>query len=461
MGGKRRGDDPIEQYLLSCIQAELEKKWREKEDRKGISKDAHLKIELSKLPAQWIQAIYHELGYVERISKDEQIWHITYILSNAKFLEKILVELSRSSLFILKYLLSKGGWVTFQSLSQQANTDESGDSWWWIDDPPSSPLGQLRARGLVFVGRAPVKNRLYKIAVIPRELRDILSKILPRVYHLKDSMEERAKWKESFLPSDKTDYMELIKDIESYFENFIDEPFMLKQRHIIMFLEYLREEAISLGDIEQAWEDIQCFIDFIQHFSFGKTRLEDFKIWDFSYFISKFIPQEYGEPLTYEEAHRVLHNITKLYRILKEKGEVESDIEIQKAISRIIRKDGKITRIPSPPAKGYEILLRMAVAGSKDYVSFTNNDLWSTIILCLEYNEDWQAMISDLEEEKRAGRRIVDAKGKRNHLTHLRKKMQKSRITPYTLLCYLKPDRREIDRAIRWFYKRTIYQGEK
>lgn len=461
MDGKRRGDDSIEEYLLSCIQAELEKRWREKEDEKGISKDAHLKIELSKLPPNWIQAIYRELGYIEKMSKDEQILYVTYILSNPKLLEKILMQLSRSSLFILKYLLSKGGWATFQSLSRQANTDESGDSWWWIDEPPSSPLGQLRVRGLVFVGRAPVKNKLYKIAVIPRELRELLKKILPQVYHLKDTAKERKRYKKYFLPADEENYLELISDVKSYFKRYIDEPFLLEQRHIIMFLEHLRKKNTPYEEIDQAWEDIQCFFNFVQNFSFGKNRLEDFKTWDFSYFISKFIPQEYGTPaLTYEEVYRILNNIASFYKKLKEKGEIESDREIQEATSSIVRKDGKINRISSPPAKGPEVLLRVAVSGDNRYVSFTNNDLWSAIILCLNYNENWQSMIFDLEKG-RSSKKITDAKRKKHHLTQLRRKMHESRITAYTLLCYLKPDRREVDKAIRWFYKKKFMPDKK
>lgn len=459
MNGRRREDDPIGQYLLSCIQAELEKKWREKEDKKGISKDAHLKIELSKLPLQWIQATYHELGYVEKMSKHEQIWYITYILNNAKFLEKILVQLSRSSLFILKYLLSKGGWTTFQSLSRQANTDESSDSWWWTDKPPSSPVGQLRTRGLLFVGRAPVKNRLYKIAVIPRELREILDKILPRVYHLKDRIEQRSRQGKGFLPRDEGKYPELLRDVENYFHRYIDEPFWLKKRQIVTFLQHLRKKNVPFEEIDQAWEDIQCFFNFIQHFSFGKNRLEDFKTWDFSYFVSKFIPEKYEEPaLTYEEVRRILHNVAKLYRNLKEKEEIESDKEIQKAVLRIIRKDGKIIRIPSPPAKGPETLLRIAISGSGEHIPFTNNDLWSVIVLCLEYNQSWRTMVSDLEG-KGGGKKIVDAERKKDHLAQLHKKMREGRIRPYTILCHLKPDRREIDRAIRWFYKKKFVPG--
>ncbi|MBE0477983.1 hypothetical protein IBX65_02530 [Candidatus Aerophobetes bacterium] len=453
---KGRRDDSIERYLLRSIQEELEKKWKEAEDKKGISKDARLKIELNKLPSHWSQAICQELGYLERMDKDEQIRHITHILTSKKFLEKLLLELSKSSLFILKYLLSRGGWSTFQTLSRQANTDESGDSWWWVDEPPSSPLGQLRERGLVFVGRTPVKNRFYKIVVIPRELRKILSEILLEVYFLKDAMEKRKRQKKNFLPQEEEDYLELIQEVENCFNKYIDDACMLEQRQIVSFLENLRRKKTPLEEIEQAWEDIQCFIHFTECFSFGKTCLEDFKTWDFSYFVSKFIPREYAEPaLTYEEVDRILYNVAEFYKNLKEQGKINSDAQIQQAISCIIRKDGKINKILPPSPKGPEVLLKLDVPREGKCIPFTRNDLWSIIVLCLRYSENWQSIISDLEK-KEVSKKITDAKEKKNYLAELKRKIRDSKITPYTLLCCLKPDRREIDRAIRWFYKKKL-----
>ncbi|MCD6574659.1 hypothetical protein J7K97_03150 [Candidatus Aerophobetes bacterium] len=460
MDSKRGGDDSIERYLLRSIQEELGKKWKEREDKKGISKDPHLKIELSKLPSHWIQAIYRQLGYIEETDKKEQIHCITHILSNKKFLKKVLVELSRSSLFIIKYLLSRGGWGTFQTLSRQANTDESDDGWWWVDDPPSSPLGQLRVRGLVFVGRAPVKNRLYKIAVIPRELRRVLSEILPEVYRLKDAREKRTGQRKYFSPLDEENYLDLIEEIKNYFKKYVDDSLMLKETQVIKFIKSLKQKGVPFEEIDQAWEDIQCFIDFIQYFSFGKSSLEDFKTWDFSHLVLKFIPQEYGETtLTYEEVRRILHNIAELYKNMKQRGEIVSDTEIQKAISHIIREDGKINRIPTPPAKGPEILLKVSVPGSKKYIYFTNNDLWSTIVLHLQYNEDWESMLSDLEEKNTYENKIIDARQKKENLLKLRGKMKECKATPYNLLCYLKPDRREIEKATKWFYKKKFIQG--
>ncbi len=451
-----RWDEQIDRYFLRSMQIAIGKKWKEMEDKKGISKDAHLEIELSKLPVHWRQAICQNLGYINRMSRNDQIFYISNILRNRKFLKKILVELSRSSLFILKYLLSRGGWATFQQLSRQANTDESGDSWWWDEDPPSSPLGQLRARALVFVGKAPVKNKLYKIAVIPRELREILKQLLPEVYKLKDKIEQRRALQKSFSSKNEEDYLELLEEVKDYFED-TDWFSLIKGEQIINFLKYLRNKNLPYEEIDQAWEYLQYFLNFVDHYSFSKESLEDFKAWEFSYFLLDFIPSEYGESaLIYEEVRQILYILSEFYKYLKKQGEIKSDAEIQKAITCILKDDGKISRIPAPPARGPEALLMVTVPGYNKELIFTNNDLWCSIVLYLEYDEDLQSMISDLERGEKNNQGIVDAKKKKEHLLQLRKKLEKGKMTPYQLLSYLKPTKKDIEKAIRWFYKKKI-----
>lgn len=452
-----RGWNP-DKYLLRSIQIELERKWKEKEDRKGISKDARLKIELNKLPTHWVQAIYYELGYTERMSKGEQIEYIAHILLNKNFLEKILVELSRSSIFILKYILSRGGWATFHCLSRQANTDETTDGWWWQEERPSSPLGQLRVRGLIFIGRTPLKRRFYKIAVIPRELRSILEGVLPRVYQLKDQLEQERAQKKYFTYAQEGDYLELLQEVADYFNQMEWVP-LLNKEQVLDFLRYLREKNLPYEELDQVWEAIQYFLDFIDSYSFDKKNLDDFKAWEFSYFVSKFIPDEYGGPeLTYEEAHQILHTIARLYNFLKKRGEINSDAEIQKTVQLVLRKDGRVVRIPFPPAKGPEALLATSLPGSKKELIFTNNDLWSAIVLYLQYDKNWESMILDLD--KNPNQEIVDAEKKKEYLIQLKKKLEKSRISPSYLLSTLKPDKREINKAFTWFYKKKLLVSE-
>ncbi len=53
-----------------------------------------------------------------------------------------------------------------------------GDGYFWDEAPPASPLGRLRALGLLFVARAPVGGRSHKVAVVPPELWEPLATAL-------------------------------------------------------------------------------------------------------------------------------------------------------------------------------------------------------------------------------------------------------------------------------------------
>ncbi|MBC7189698.1 hypothetical protein H5U35_05745, partial [Candidatus Aerophobetes bacterium] len=146
------------------------------------------------------------------------------------------------------------------------------------------------------------------------------------------------------------------------------------------------------------------------------------------------------------------------YEYLREKKIVKSDAGIKEALQRILRNDGKINRVFPPPARGPEIIMRLSIPEKKRWINLTNNDLWSVIVLYIDYNENWQSMILDLEENTTTGK-IVDAQKKKLHLQKLLEKMKQTGLTPSRLLYYLKPDRYQIERAKKWFYQKKFVSG--
>jgi hypothetical protein len=454
---RKESDDSLERYLLHTIQTELESKWKRAEECKSIARNASLAAELDKLPPHWIQAIAQQLGYLEPMEKADCVLHITHTLGDPAFLQRILVELSRSSLYILKCLLAKGGWSTFQVLSRQANTDESEDSWWWVDDPPTSPLGQLRVRGLVFVGRTLLKTRRYRVAVVPRELRELCRAVLPAAYEMKQHMSERPLGAEHFTPGDTRTYLELLDSVEQCFRRHLPDSFSVKSKQVIRFLERMRLDARPMQEIDQAWEDIQCLFAMVTHASPHKGSIAELRSWDFSYFVSTFIPSYYNESkLAYEEVKRILENLAAFLATVAENGELASDKEIRTALARIPQDDGKINRILRPRARGPEDALRVPSPRANKSILFTNNDLWMIVVLCLEYDEDWQAMTRALERGERSEDRIVDAAEKHRHLLYLRARLLEHGINPYKILWYMKPTASSISEAKRWFDKRKL-----
>ncbi|MBC7083460.1 MAG: tetratricopeptide repeat protein [Firmicutes bacterium] len=75
------------------------------------------------------------------------------------------------------HILDRGGWAKLSALTRRFGSME-GDGFWWEEIPPRSTLGRLRRKALVFVGRAVVEGRRYKVAVIPVELREDLAELL-------------------------------------------------------------------------------------------------------------------------------------------------------------------------------------------------------------------------------------------------------------------------------------------
>jgi hypothetical protein len=47
-----------------------------------------------------------------------------------------------------------------------------------VNEPPQSAAGKLWLKGLIFVGRAKIKDRKEKIATVAVELREVLAKLL-------------------------------------------------------------------------------------------------------------------------------------------------------------------------------------------------------------------------------------------------------------------------------------------
>jgi hypothetical protein len=68
----------------------------------------------------------------------------------------------------LRLLFAKR-WILRYGVLAKQFSDEIG--MWWNEKPPKSDIGLLRLHGLVVVGRMSSPRRLYKVAVVPVELR--------------------------------------------------------------------------------------------------------------------------------------------------------------------------------------------------------------------------------------------------------------------------------------------------
>jgi len=149
---------------------------REEIENKKIPLQATLKRGLKNMPNEWLLNLSNHLGLDRQRRRDREN-KIAACLMNQKVLAKVVKDLGQVEKELLRYLLQQGGWARLNAVTRKFGR-MAGDGFYWDEEDPSSPLGLLWSRALVFIGRAVIDNRSTKVAVIPLELREKLMELL-------------------------------------------------------------------------------------------------------------------------------------------------------------------------------------------------------------------------------------------------------------------------------------------
>ncbi len=128
---------------------------------------------LNKLPTEWVNAIAMFWKRPAIRLKRERIKDITSFLLDEKSFPNIAENISKSEKQVLQVILDNDSFVQYGRLERKFG-NENDDSYWWTNNPPKSTIGKLRYKGLLFVGKAPIKSRNYKIAFIPKDLLPVI-----------------------------------------------------------------------------------------------------------------------------------------------------------------------------------------------------------------------------------------------------------------------------------------------
>lgn len=75
----------------------------------------------------------------------------------------------------LRTLVQNGFVMKYGPMSRKFTTEVG---FWWNDQPPKSEIGLLRLHGLVVVGKMPMQGRLFRVVLIPVDLRQIIREFL-------------------------------------------------------------------------------------------------------------------------------------------------------------------------------------------------------------------------------------------------------------------------------------------
>ena len=130
---------------------ELEHSWRRDMESNSLPVNTTLRAALNKLPAVWIDGICLCLGVPAERKKRDKVTRIVSNLSDQASLAKTISSLQSQQREAIAHVLNRGGWVKYGEITRKFG-DETGDGWWWNENPPQSTIGQLRFRGLLFVG---------------------------------------------------------------------------------------------------------------------------------------------------------------------------------------------------------------------------------------------------------------------------------------------------------------------
>ncbi len=168
---------------LGLITPEMAREWLEggwAEDAESIlvSDNTRLSAAMNKYPWQWVDGICKALGIdTKGMKKREKVSRAVSKLESgyAKELLKDRKKVPERSLEALRRLVENGFVTKYGSLSREFTTEVG---FWWNDQPPKSEVGLLRLHGLVVVGKMPMRGRLFRVALIPVDLRQIIVEFL-------------------------------------------------------------------------------------------------------------------------------------------------------------------------------------------------------------------------------------------------------------------------------------------
>ena len=370
-------------HLANQTLGKLEKSWRKDVESKNLSRNTSLQAALNKCPAPWINGICMCLGLPITGNRKEKVCRIVTYLSKTIYLRRVIKSLPPSSLEALTYTIQAGGYVKYSQLSRHFGSD-AVDGWWWNEKPPNSVLGQLRVRGLLFVGRSSVSLDNGKVAVVPKELRQSLVELLlpyPR------SIAESP-------PQSPDSYLEVtLRDVATYYEQIIDWQPTLPREYVEDFIRYLVTDRNSSLLPQRVWDNLVLFHFFLDHYSDEVSTLDDLRGYHLSEWINHFLGRYILRNVSMDEKRQLLRTVECLYGFLASRHLVkaESYQSVRDSISRMVKQKSKLGVIHRPPPLGGEVVATTVQPGERQF-KVTFNHYWLAILCRMDYDGEWQSV---------------------------------------------------------------------
>ena len=412
-------------------------KWHQEQDAKPITLFTKLSAALNKCPAPWINAICLNLGLSSAGKKSNKVKAIVAHLTQEDNLRQAVLNLPPTSRQVLKRVVDAGGWVKYGQLSREYG-DEEGDGWFWNEEPPVSAIGRVRAYGLLFVGRAPIKSRNYKVAVVPKELREPLAVILAD----ESVMSARAE------PEPAEGLTEVLESVREYYEEAIDWEPQLPRDWVEDFLRHQHQQGAGGAELFELWDHLRLFHFFLDHYGHEIVTMEDLKGYHLSEWVNDFLRRKVIPNIPRHEKRRMLRTVQALYEHLAHTNRVDPKVaqRVAEAVDKITRPRRKLGSIDRPPPLGGEMVMRSYHPTQGEQV-FTFNDYWLAILCYVDYEGDWKAL-------RRATVNVTDGRTKRRLIDRL------SKVNPSTLEVMLRQIYEEdVEEARDWFRHHHVVEA--
>ncbi len=415
-------------------------RWRIEEENKAIRINLALTTALNRLPTKWLDAACQAnrlaLPGGARCNRRHKVSALAARLTSRDELRRCVIELPPPARAALRRVMDNGGWMRLTDLTREFGAMD-GDGWFWDEEPPTSCLGELRRRALLFVGRTSITKegkpgrRMFKVAVVPRDIRDLLKDILAEATI---RMEEEMAIGEQFATAEDVLNDALCAARLHY--DALDWPPPLTLSDVEDFLNYLSRHGFDPG---MAWFGLEILLAFVETRLHEIQSLDDLCGYHISELASSFVDTNYMQRWTLGERRNLVHLVRCLYERLHERGRIldETHDEVQSACARLVGGKRKLNLIHRPPPLGGELIFNRINPNTGEEERYTFNHQRLLMVWAGAFHQDWRTMLSVCETVPSGSQKMA-------------------LISLEPSICDLiisQADEEDFDRAILWFYE--------
>jgi len=422
-------------------------RWRAEEDNKAIRVNLSLTTALNRIPAKWLdaacQANQLTLQGASRPNRRAKVAALVAALTSEEALRRCVIALPPRARIALRQVIDNGGWMRLADLTRDFGAMD-GDGWFWDEAPPTSCLGQLRHRALLFVGRTSLTRegrpgkRTFKVAVVPKDIRDLLKGILSESAIRRE--DEMAAAQQFTAPEDLLG--NALCAAKTHYDVLDWQP-PLRLSDAEEFLRYAVQHGL---DPFAVWFGIEIFLAFVEVHLHEIQSLDELCGYHISELASSFVDMNYAQRWTLRERRSLIYLVRYLYDHLHARGRIldETHEEVSRACARLVSGKRRLNVIHRPVPLGGELVFTRLNLNTGQVEHYTFNHQRLLMVWAEAFHKDWRTMLSACE--------TVPSGAEKAALIH-----ELIALEPGTCdLIISQADQDDFDRAILWFYDERL-----